>query len=145
LASTLRRRGVTDEIAREVLDRLTAVGLVDDDAFATALVSSVRTNRGLGRRAIAAELRRRGVDSDASAAALEAVSDDDEEAAARELVARKVRTMEHLPEQVRVRRCVAMLTRKGYPADLALRVVDEILAASGDSWLDGEAGAGGVI
>jgi regulatory protein len=119
------------------LDRLTAVGLIDDDAFAAALVSSARANRGLGRRALAAELHRRGIDSDISDGALQSVSVDQEEASARDLVIRRLRSLGHLPEQVQARRCAAMLTRKGYPADLARRVVGELLQAGEDSWLDG--------
>jgi regulatory protein len=145
LATTLRRRGVTEETAREVLDRLTAVGLIDDDAFAAALVSSARVNRGLGRRALAAELRRRGIDPDISDTALQAVSADEEEASARDLVIRRLRSLGHLPEQVQARRCAAMLTRKGYPADLAFRVVGEVLKAGEDSWFNGGAVTEGDI
>jgi regulatory protein len=133
----MRRRGVSDEVAEEVLERLTAVGLIDDDAFAAAFVASARANRGLGRRALAAEMRRRLVDPDASDAALQTVSDDEEEAAARALVTRRLSSLGHLPGQVQARRCATMLIRKGYPTDLAFRVVDEILEGGDGSWFDG--------
>jgi regulatory protein len=70
---------------------------------------------------------------------LRAVSADEEEASARDLVIRRLRSLGHLPEQVQARRCAAMLTRRGYPADLALRVVGEILRAGEDSRFDGGA------
>ncbi|MDT3443097.1 MULTISPECIES: recombination regulator RecX [unclassified Pseudofrankia] len=132
LAGTLRRRGVADDVAEAVLDRLTAVGLIDDDAFATAVVSSARENRGLARRGLAVELRRRGVDDDVAAAALADVGGADEEATARELVARRLRTMAGLDRQVQLRRLVAMLGRKGYPTELAVRVVTELLGSESD-------------
>lgn len=127
LAATMARRGVEPDVAAEVLDRLTAVGLIDDDAFAAAVVSSGRENRGLARRGLAVELHRRGVDPEAAAAALQVVDADDEEAAARDLVARRLRGMAGLAPEVRARRCVAMLGRKGYPTELAVRVVRELV------------------
>jgi regulatory protein len=128
----MRRRGVTDEIAAVVLDRLAAVGLIDDEAFAAAFVSSARARRGLGRQALATELRKRGVDPDTVEAAMALVGADDEEESARELVLRRLRSMDRLPEQVRTRRLLAMLTRKGYPVELAVRVVSEQVAQGPD-------------
>lgn len=127
LAAVLARRGVDADVAATVLDRLTKVGLIDDKAFAAAVVASGRTNRGLARRALAADLRRRGVDEQASAAALAAVEPEDELASARALVAHRLRSVQGHPPEVRARRLTAMLARKGYPAGLASRVVAEAL------------------
>ncbi|WP_322747867.1 MULTISPECIES: regulatory protein RecX [unclassified Frankia] len=127
LAATLDRRGVDPETAEIVLNRLVAVGLVDDKAFAAALVSSARVNRGLGRRGLAHELRRRGVDPEISSVALQAVDGQDEEATARTLVRRRLATMDDVPAQVRARRLAALLDRRGYPSDLVMRVVTEEL------------------
>lgn len=132
LAATLRRRGVLDEHAETVLDRLTEVGLIDDAAFAAAFVSSARANRGLGRRALSVELRRRGVDPDTVESVMAAVEPDDEEEVARELVRRRLRSMDQLSDLARVRRLVAMLTRKGYALDVAMRVVGEQVGRSPD-------------
>ncbi|MBL7501330.1 regulatory protein RecX [Frankia sp. CNm7] len=131
LAATLRRRGVADDVAQETLDRLTAVGLIDDDAFAAAVISSGRENKGLARQGLAAELRRRGVDDEVAASALAGLSGD-EEATARALAARRLRTMDGLERRVQLRRLVAMLGRKGYSTDLAVRVVTDLLGPGGD-------------
>ncbi|MCK9895718.1 recombination regulator RecX [Frankia sp. AgB32] len=130
LAVTLRRRGVSEDVAETVLDRLTAVGLVDDDAFAAAYVSSARERRGLGRQALAAELRRRGVEPDVVDAATGVIDEADEAEVARDLVRRRLVSMDRLPEQARVRRLVAMLMRRGYSGELAARVVREQLAVA---------------
>jgi regulatory protein len=140
LAATLRRRHVDDVVAEAVLDRLTEVGLIDDDAFAAAVVSSARDNRGLARRGLAAELRRRGVDAEVASSALAVVDHAEEESAARDLVGRRLRAMTGLDDQVRRRRLVGMLGRKGYPTDLAVRVVTEALGAGDDDGFDGEVG-----
>jgi regulatory protein len=64
LAQVLHRRGVPAEAAEAVLSRFTEVGLIDDAAFARAWVESRHHSRGLSRRSLSAELRRRGVDSE---------------------------------------------------------------------------------
>ncbi len=131
LAATLGRRGVDPDTVEAVLARLMEVGLVDDKAFATALISSARANRGLGRRGLVHELRRRGVDAEVASAALadlDTLDAHDEEAAARELVRRRMPAMDRLPIQVRARRLTALLDRRGYQSDLAVRVVAEELA-----------------
>jgi len=61
LASALARRGVPQDAADAVLDRFTDVKLIDDAMFARAWVDSRHYGRGLSRRALAAELRQRGV------------------------------------------------------------------------------------
>ena len=114
-----------------MLDRFTDVGLVDDAAFAGAWVQSRHSTRGLGRRAITQELRRRGVDGPLIEAAVEGVTDEDEEGTARRLVERKLTTMRGLPPETQLRRLTGMLARKGYSGGLAFRVVREAIAATG--------------
>lgn len=128
LATALRRGGISDEVAAQVLDRYDEVGMIDDAAFARAWVSSRHHGRGLARRALASELRQRGVAPDKVGAALSELDGDTEAATARALVERKLRTTTGEPEAV-FRRLAGMLARKGYPAGLAFRVVKEALAA----------------
>ena len=123
LEDLLRRKDCPDPVAATVLDRLTEVGLVDDAAYAGMLVRSRQAGRGLARRALAQELRRKGVDDDTARAALDEVDPVGEEERARELVAKKLRTMTGLDPNVQTRRLAGMLARKGYAADVTLRVV----------------------
>src|SRR5688500_6269481 len=131
LADLLATRGVPDEASDAVLDRFTEVGLIDDAAFARAWVSSRQAGRGLARRALSAELRAKGVDSEVAADAVLAVDDDDERAAARRLVDRKVVAMRRLDRATATRRLMGMLARKGYNGGLAAAVVREALDADG--------------
>lgn len=133
LAQALRRKEVADEIAERVLDRLSEVGLVDDAAFAEAWVESRHSGRGLARRALQSELRQRGVSDETAERALDTLDEEDELAAARDLVARKLAASRGLDTHKRARRLFGMLARKGYSSDLAARVVREALAAEGDS------------
>lgn len=138
LADLLAKRGVPEPAALAVLDRFGEVGLIDDAAFARAWVSSRQAGRGLARRALTAELRAKGVDPEVAAEAVEAVDDDDERAAARLLVERRLRGMSRLDRTTASRRLVGMLARKGYSGGLAAAVVREALdrlpvADSGES------------
>ena len=123
LEQVLRRKGCPDDVASAVLDRMEEVGLVDDAAYAGMLVRSQQAGRGLARRALAQELRRKGVDDDTAQAALDGVDEQDEEERARVLVAKKLRSMSGLDAVVQTRRLAGMLARKGYGSDIAMRVV----------------------
>jgi len=117
------RRGVPADAAKVVLDRFCEVGLIDDVAFAEAWVRSRHTGRGLAARALAAELRARGIDHEVAADALAEIGPDDERRAAVALVQRRLRTMGTLAREVQFRRLVAMLARKGFSHSLAIEVV----------------------
>lgn len=133
LARALARKGIPDEVAGGVLDRLIEVGLVDDATFAELVVRSGHQNRLLGRRALSADLRRRGVADEVAGKAVAAIERDDEEQAARLLVERKLRSMSGLDEPARIRRLMGMLARRGYPEGLAYRVIREVLREVGSS------------
>ncbi len=133
LADALRKRGIPDEAADEVLSRFEDVGLIDDAAFARAWVESRHYSRGLAGRALSAELKQRGVAAEEIRAAIEDQLDPDAEAAAaRRLIDRKLGSTRGLPPEQRTRRLAGMLARKGYPAGLAFRVIREALEAEGD-------------
>ncbi|WP_459643064.1 regulatory protein RecX [Kineococcus sp. NUM-3379] len=129
LAEKLATRDVPDDVAARVLDRFEEVGLVDDAAYAEMLVRSRQQTRGLARRALAQDLRRKGVDDDTAREALAGVTSEDEETAARELVARKLRTTRGVDPVKRAQRLAGMLARKGYGAGVAYRVVRDALDA----------------
>jgi regulatory protein len=132
LAGKLAKRGVPDDVAERLLTRFEEVGLVDDAAFARAWVQSRQAGKGLARRALAQELRRKGIDDQVAREALDDVDPEDELEAARVLVRRKMRSVRRLERATAVRRLTGMLARKGYPAGIAVRVVREELEAAGD-------------
>ena len=123
LADALRKREIPEDVAEEVLTRLEEVGLIDDAAFAAAWVESRHAVRGLSRRALTQELRAKGVAADVVEQAVAQLDHDDETDAARALVERKLRSTRGLDPQVRTRRLVGMLARRGYSEGLAFRAV----------------------
>lgn len=122
-----------EDAAEEVLARFEDVGLIDDAAFAAAWVDSRHHSRGLARRALARELRTKGVDSTVIDEAVGRLDSDSEEETARALVARKLRSTRGLDREKRLRRLVGMLARKGYSEGLALRVVRRALEEEGEA------------
>lgn len=128
LADSLARKGVDDDVAGRVLDRLAAAKLVDDAAFAEQWVSSRHRHQGLGKRALAGELHRKGVERETATTAVEEISRDDEHARARALVDRRLPALARHDATVAARRLVGMLARKGYDAGVAYTVVREALA-----------------
>lgn len=131
LAAVLQRKGVADDVAEQVLSRFTEAGMIDDALFAQLWVTSRHRGKGLARRALSQELRRKGVDDESVADAMAGLDPDVELATARALVDRRLRTTTGLATDVRVRRLSGLLARKGYPAGVAFRVVRQALAAEG--------------
>src|SRR5665647_1482130 len=130
LAEALARRDVPDDVATRVLNRFTEVGLIDDAEYARTLVRSQRESRSLARRALAMELRRKGIDDETAATALSEVDADLEEQAGRDLVRRRWRP--GTDPTVQARRIFAMLARKGYPSGLSRRLVAEMVDDRGE-------------
>jgi regulatory protein len=124
LLGQLTKRGYPDTVSTEVLDRLTAVGLVDDADFAEQWVRSRRARAGKGKRALAAELHAKGVGKDVVTVALAGIDAAAEQARAEELVRAKLRRETLSSDDVRItRRLVGMLARRGYSQNLACEVV----------------------
>ena len=130
LSDKLASRNVPAEIATALLDRFEEVGLVDDEAFARSWIASRQPGKGLARRALAQELRRKGIDDEVARDALDEVDPADEEAAARALVRKKLRTLSRVDDTTATRRLVGLLARKGYSSGLAFAVVRDELAAA---------------
>lgn len=129
LAAALARKGIPPEVAERVLDRLTEVGLVDDEAYAQSFVVSRHRHGALGADALRDELRRKGVDPETATSAVAVVDRDAEYERARAFLERRVDSaMAHGTDTAR-RRLLGLLARRGYPADLAQRVVREVMAA----------------
>ena len=131
LATRLAQRGFAEDVSARVLDRLAEVGLIDDRDFAEQWVRSRHVNAGKGKRALASELRTKGIDDDMIAEALAEVDSDAERSRAEQLVADKLRR-ERLTDETDdakvTRRLVGMLARRGYHQSMAFDVVKMALA-----------------
>jgi len=132
LAGQLTKRGYPDDVSAAVLDRLADVGLIDDEDFAEQWVRSRHVNAGKGKRALASELRTKGIDDEVIADVLADIDSDAERVRAEQLVADKLRRerLTNDTDDVKVaRRLVGMLARRGYQQSMAFDVVKVALAS----------------
>jgi regulatory protein len=129
LAGQLKKRGYPADVTARVLDRLAEVGLVNDADFAEQWVQSRRANASKGNRALAAELRTKGVDDDVIEAALSGIDLPTEHDRAAKLVRTRLRRENLDGDQAKVaRRLVGMLARRGYSETLCFDLVRTELA-----------------
>ena len=126
LAELLERKEVAPHVAEEVLDRLESA--VDDAAYAATLARTRFAEKGAARKAIAEELRRKGLGEEHIRSALGQIGFDDEADAALALARKKLAATRGLDPLVRRRRALAMLGRKGYSHEVAMRAIEQALA-----------------
>ena len=127
LERRLEGAGFDPEEVRAELDRLLQVGLIDDEAFARAVVEHSFTTKKEGRRVVAGRLMSAGIAPETAAAVLdEAVGGEEERADA--LAAAKAARLSGLQPDAAYRRLYGMLARRGYAPDLAGRAARRALA-----------------
>ena len=123
LADKLRQRGCADDVATRVLDRMTEVGLIDDEAYAGMLVRSQQAGRGLAKKALAHQLRAKGVADETIEDALGDIDAPAERLRAEEVAAKTMRRLAGLEPSIQARRLAGVLGRKGYPPSVVYPVV----------------------
>lgn len=139
LRTALARRNVPEDVADEILERFSDVGLIDDASFAAALTAS-RTEFGLrGRMRIRQELQTKGIERRLADEALAGLSREDERRAALALAHRKMRVMSDLQPGVARRRLFGALARRGFDGGLVASVVEEVMGnCEGAGVVDGD-------
>jgi len=116
-----------DDVSAE-LTRLEAVGLVDDEAFARAVVEGRMGSRGESRRVVAGRLAQAGVASELALVALDEAPESEQDRADR-VAESRVSRLEGLDPQAAFQRLYGFLARRGYPPDVARSAARRALAA----------------
>lgn len=130
LRTRLKQKGYLPEVIEAVIARLQESGLQDDARFAELYASDARGLRAWGSRRVQHELQARGLDREqAAAAATENPEAEEERAFA--LARKRARSMGGLAVEVRLRRLLGMLARRGFPSDICLRVAREVAGTPG--------------
>jgi regulatory protein len=114
LEQVLTKREVDDETIRVQLNRLEDVGLLDDHALASYLVSTLHQRKGLGSSAIRQELKRKHIPEYDIDSALHELDSEEEEAKAIELATKRVGQLASYDDETIRRRVHGFLARKGY-------------------------------
>ena len=135
LCLRLRRAGAPPGAIDGAMARLQALGALDDEALARRVAESRLGAGAVSRRLLKAELQRRGVARAAAEAAVEAAATEvghDEEAAARALAERRLRSLRGEDALTRRRRLQGFLARRGFASGVIARVVRALVIAADD-------------
>ena len=131
LKRVLIRKGEGTHAVDAAIERLLALGLLDDAAYARQLARSKMVGQGASRRRVQQEMFKRGIGREQAAEAIEAtVADEalDEEAIVERVARKKVQSLEGLDPVTRNRRLWSFLARRGYAVDDIRRVVARVTA-----------------
>ena len=118
------------ELVEETVTRLLELQLLDDHAFALQWIEERALRKGLGPRALMAELARRGVERSVAESAL-AESGLDEEAHAKEEASRHLRKVIRFPLREQAAKLQQMLIRKGFSFEAAEAGAKSVLPPEG--------------
>jgi regulatory protein len=130
---------VAPEVIDEIVERLTRVGLLNDQAFAQYWRENRESFRPKGAAALRQELRQKGVPREVVDQALAGMN---EEGAALDLARARARRLGGLDKLAFKRRLAAYLGRRGYAYDVVMPVVERVWQELGDAT---PAGAGDEV
>ena len=126
LAQLLQRKRVPSEVSVAVLDRLQEVGLINDEAYARAFVSSRQRTRPRGNRGLSSELWAKGIAPEVIHRVLEEREEaEDPIATARRALEPKLRQLAGKPSDERKRKAEQFLLRRGFSYEVIRTVLGE--------------------
>lgn len=128
LEQLLTKREIAPEVFGPELDRLEALGVVDDASLAASLAFTQHSRKGLGRTAIEQELKRRHIDPELIEIALADIGADDELERATELAVKRIGQLSAYDDETVRRRLHGFLARKGYGSDIVRQAMDAAFA-----------------
>ena len=139
IRQNLRKHEIPEAVIEETLERLRREGFADDKKFASAWVENRSTFRPRGRRALALELRQKGIDDATIESALE---DIDDEALAYEAGQKKARKLK-IQEWSEFRKKMSeFLARRGFSysviAPIVMRLWNESHTEGEEQIIDNE-------
>lgn len=128
LEQLLTKREIDPEVFGPELDRLEALGVVDDASLAVSLAFTQHSRKGLGRTAIEQDLKRRHIDPELIEIALADIGEDDELERATELAVKRIGQLSAYDDETVRRRLHGFLARKGYGSDVVRQAMDAAFA-----------------
>jgi regulatory protein len=124
ISARLVKKGYPDEVIQQTIERLRANNLLDDPAFARSWVENQSAFRPRSQRALAFELRRKGIADDVIAQSLEEMPA--EEDLAYQAGKKQSRRLENLDRNTFRNKLSAFLARRGFSYGTITPVVSRI-------------------
>ena len=137
IRTRLAKDAYGDDVVEKVLEKLRRVNLANDAQFAAQWVEAKTkptAGRPTGKRRIATDLYRKGVDKETIEEAVSHVDEDSELELARKALRSRVKTLPTEREALiaEKRRLAAFLARRGFGWDIVSKVLRELGTASGE-------------
>ncbi len=126
LEQKLTRRGFTPEEIQLTIDRLDQSGLLNDEQFARDLTRSLLEGRSFSLAQVARELNKRGLSSEIVETVLADIPADSDYGRAVGLAEKKMGQLSGHPQDVRRRRTLAYLGRRGFSSGVCYAVIREV-------------------
>ncbi|MEN9955152.1 MAG: hypothetical protein RLZZ41_816 [Actinomycetota bacterium] len=113
------------EIAKPLIERFTEVELINDELYAKDLADASRRTKGLARSMVKRKLESKGLDRELINQVASEITDEDELAVATELATKRYGQLSHLDSDVRHRRLVGFLQRRGFGSSVVFAAIRE--------------------
>lgn len=123
IRQNLRKHEMPEEVIEETIERLRKAGLANDNEFAQAWVENRSTFRPRSRRALAMELRQKGLDDETVHSAVSGV---DEEALAYEAAQKRLGRLKSLEWNEFRKKLSEFLARRGFPYSVIAPIVTRL-------------------
>lgn len=131
LEQLLTTREIAAEVFAPELDRLEAMGVIDDASLAATLAFTQHSRKGLGRSAIELDLKRRRIAPELIEDALADIADEDELERATELAVKRIGQLASYDDETARRRLHGFLARKGYDSSVVRQAMEAAFATRG--------------
>ncbi len=125
LATALEKHEIPAEIIKHVISRFSEVELINDQAYAQQVVDASRRTKGLARSMVKRKLADKGLDQEIINQVAADISDEDELAVATELAIKRFGQLGKLDPDVRNRRLVGFLQRRGFGSGVVFAAIRE--------------------
>lgn len=133
LRQRLIQKGFSQETAEAIIAEFKKRDLVNDEKFSRLFVTGRLLSKPMGRGALLAKLKSKGVDASLAATTVqEALKDSDELEVARELARSRLSHLKGLEKLTLRRRLYGFLSRRGFSSEVSTKVVREFLKKSPD-------------
>ena len=125
LLEVLAANEIPIEIDKPLIERLTEVELINDQLYAQHLADASRRTKGLARSMVKRKLESKGLDRELINQVASEITDEDELAVATELAIKRYGQLSHLDSDVRHRRLVGFLQRRGFGSSIVFAAIRE--------------------
>jgi regulatory protein len=123
LRDYLTKREIPSPVIDAAIERFTEAGLIDDLRYAETFAASKRSTRGLSTSALRRELGAKGIPTALIDEVLAQYSQEDDLKTAIRLAEKRIRGMGHLEREVRHRRLLGFLGRKGFSSSICFNAI----------------------